>query len=305
MHTKKYLSLLLLTINAYSYDSITSQEVGAISARMHEDFFSSDVSFFDWFRYYSPESYSPIDIETSKKELAALALEKCYNYNSRDKYGKKCTQKTIARRLSDKLINRAEQYTRNKVDGIPLDASTRTTIVQTISHAIKNELSQYIDGQSGTVTRAGFEKMISRYKQLKNKDYFDQKIDVMVAEEVARLGIYVITNTSVPTPSAPPAYEDVVAHTPFAPSAPPAYDEVVAPVMPSAPSLIPCCADTYCRADTLVLPKCNHAICRNCLTVLHRTAQEAGKLFSCPTCAKQYYHDDVKEMLRRMLRRGC
>ena len=273
-HRALALFMLLLSTLTKSYTSdISEYEVRNLAQSAVKNYFAKN----SWFGgHHNPER---LDLAETEKIIAEYALKKCFR-NYSNSYGKTCSKIKIAERLADRITHRVEEITRNKVNGVALWEDSRTYLVLDVSKKIEAELSGSINTSTGEVTWAGFENLVRPYLYLEKKDALDQKIEVMLQQDPNFQ--QALKRKHIQTAQSLPSYEQVDQNRQqYLPSAPrlPSYEEAV--------------------QQTVVLPRCNHPIDQTTLATLFDSAQQAGKLVSCPTCGKQQYRDDITKILRK------
>ncbi len=270
LYTLSLLSLCSFSAFGYSDDILSAQQVRHLADTTVTNFFAKEPDMFSyWLGYDSVGQHNPvgIDVHDTKSVVAEFALEHCFR-NYYNNYDRSCSESKIAEHLKNLVVHRVKEITRNKVQGVALDSTTRTKLVARLSHNVKQE---------ARVEKYGFEKLVAPYLHLAHKDLLDQKIEVMLQQdyEFQRM-------LKTPKNQDLPRYEQVSQNREqYAPSAAglPSYQEVV--------------------QDTIVFHKCGHTTDRSYVVAAFESAQRSGKLVACPVCNKQYYHDDITSYLRK------
>ncbi len=268
-----FFSLFTATNKSHT-DDISEYEVRGYAKNAIETYFANSNSWFG--SLHKPER---LDLVETEKIVAEYALERCYNDYLRT-YDARCSRNMIAERLTSRIINRAREIIHNKVEGVPLSPAIRQDLVCTISNNIEHELSFSINQFEDSIDLYGFEDLVHPYHKLAKKDALDQKIEVILQENLT-FQQALKKKQSQALPNYEAAHQNREQYKPSAPALPtlPSYQEVVQQIV--------------------ILPRCGHTTEKQLVATLFESAQKAGKLVSCPTCGKEQYRDQITQILRK------
>jgi hypothetical protein len=257
--TKKIFYALAFSCCA-TVKAASQEEITALNKAIHQKFFEKESFWMGWFNekeYYQPALHN--------KETITLdhALKKCANSRHYG-YDKTCAQKEISKRLFDMIMNRVDQFSRNKVNGISgLSENQKQTIVSTIRSEENRELNNVIDTSFGEVKRHGYATFLATYAYIQNKhDELDKKIDADVQREVARLKQPSLATYPKQSNEQPLSYQ-----SPYPSSS-------VEPSAPSHSSVMRTSCLSCGSQNSLVKIPCGHSLCQNHFARLDR----------CPSC---------------------